>query len=120
MYVNGVLSIHERRYLMEFLETSFFTKQITKLISDEEYHLLQLQLAVRPESGDLIKGSGGIRKLRWAGSGRGKRGGIRVIYYFVSKDEQIYMLFAYPKNVKDDLTKDQIKQLKKLVEEQLS
>ena len=105
---------------MEFLETPIFTKLIQKLISDEEYHLLQLQLSVRPESGDIIKGSGGIRKIRWSGSGRGKRGGIRVIYYYFNENEQIYMLFAYPKSKKDDLTADQLKQLKQLVEEQLS
>ena len=105
---------------MEFFETSIFTKLIQKLISDEEYHLLQLQLSVRPESGNIIKGSGGIRKVRWAGSGRGKRGGIRVIYYYFTEDEQIYMLYVYPKSKKDDLTADQMKQLKQLVEEQLS
>ncbi len=105
---------------MEFLETPVFTKLISKLISDEQYHLLQLQLSVRPESGDLIRGSGGIRKVRWAGSSRGKRGGIRVIYYFINEDNQIYMLYAYPKSKKDDLSPDQIKQLKKLVEEKLS
>ena len=105
---------------MEFFETSVFTKLIQKLISYEEYHLLQLQLSVRPESGDIIKGSGGIRKLRWAGSGRGKRGGIRVIYYYLTEDEQIYMLYAYPKSKKDDLTADQLRQLKQLVEDQLS
>lgn len=77
---------------MEFFETTIFTKLIQKLINDEEYHLLQLQLSVRPESGDIIKGSGGIRKLRWFGSERGKRGGIRVIYYYFTEDEQIYML----------------------------
>lgn len=104
---------------MEFFETSFFTRLIQKLISEEEYRLLQLQLSVRPESGDIIKGSGGIRKLRWTGSGRGKRGGIRVIYYYFTKDEQIYMLYAYPKNEKDDVTADQLKQLKQFVEEQL-
>jgi hypothetical protein len=104
---------------MEFFETPIFTKLITRLISDEEYHLLQLQLSVRPESGDIIKGSGGIRKLRWSGSGRGKRGGTRVIYYFFKEDEQIYMLYAYPKSEKDDLTADQLKQLKQLVEDQL-
>ena len=103
---------------MEFFETSIFTKLIQKFISDKEYHLFQL--AVRPESGDIIKGSGGIRKLRWAGSGRGKRGGIRVIYYYFTEDEQIYMLYAYPKSKKDDLTADQLKQLKQLVEDQLS
>lgn len=104
---------------MEFFETPIFTKLITKLISDEEHHLLQLQLSIRPESGDLIRGSGGIRKLRWVGSGRGKRGGIRVIYYYFKDDAQIYMLYAYPKSKKDDLTADQLKQLRKLVEDQL-
>ena len=105
---------------MEFFETSIFTKLIEKLISDKEYHLLQLQLSVRPESGDVIKGNGGTRKLRWAGSGRGKRGGIRVIYYYFTEDDQIYMLYAYTKSKKDDLTADQVKQLKQLVEDQLS
>ena len=105
---------------MEFLETPVFTKLITKLISDKEYHLLQLQLSVRPESGEIIRGSCGIRKVRWAGSGRGKRGGIRVIYYFILEDDQIYMLYAYQKSKRDDLSADQIKQLKTLVEEQLS
>lgn len=105
---------------MEFLETPIFTKLITKLISAKEYHLLQLQLSIRPESGNIINKSGGIRKLRWSGSGRGKRGGIRVIYYFIPVDQQIYMLYAYPKNKKADLTPDQLKQLRKLVEEQLS
>jgi hypothetical protein len=105
---------------LEFFETPVFTRLIQKLINDEEYHLLQLQLSVRPESGDFIKGSGGIRKLRWAGSGCGKLDGIRVIYYYFTEDEQIYMLYAYPKSKKDDLTANQLKQLKQLVEEQLS
>ena len=105
---------------MEFFETPVFTRLIQKLINDEEYHLLQLQLSVRPESGDIIKGSGGIRKLRWTGSGRGKQGGIRVIYYYFTEDGQIYMLYAYPKSKKDNLTADQLKQLKQLVEDQLS
>jgi hypothetical protein len=105
---------------MEFFETPIFKKLITKLLSDEDYHLLQLQLSIRPESGDIIRGSGGIRKLRWAGSGRGKQGGIRVIYFYYKEDAQIYMLYAYQKSKKDDLTADQLKQLKKLVEEHLS
>lgn len=102
---------------MEFLETSIFTKRITELISDSDYHLLQLELSVRPDSGDVIKGSGGIRKLRWSGSDRGKRGGIRAIYYFLTLDNQVFMLFAYPKNESDDLSEQQIKQLKAVVQE---
>lgn len=105
---------------MEFFETPIFTKLIQKLISDDEYHLLQLQLSMWPKSGDIIKGSGGIRKLRWAGSGRGKRGGIRVIYYYITEDDHIYMLYTYPKGKKDDLTADQLKQFKQVVEDQLS
>ena len=104
---------------MEFFETPIFTKLIQKLISDTQYHLLQLQLSMHPESGEIIKGSGGIRKLRWFGSGRGKRAGIRVIYYYFTDSEQVYMLYAYPKNKKEDLTKDQLRQLKQIVEEQL-
>ena len=104
----------------KFFESSILTKLIQKLISDKEYHLFQLQLSVRPESGDIIKGSGGIRKLRWAGSRRGKRGGIRAIYYYITEDKQVFMLYSYPKSKKDDLTSDQLKQLKQLVEDQLS
>lgn len=105
---------------MVFIETSMFTKLIKKMISDEEYYLLQLKLTDRPTAGDIIQGSGGLRKLRWTKFGHGKRGGIRVIYYFITKEDQIYMLYAYSKNKSEDLTTEQLKQLKSLVEEQLS
>lgn len=104
---------------MEFIETPIFTKRIRQLISDDEYHLLQLKLAIRPESGDIIKQSGGIRKMRWAASGKGKSGGIRLIYYYIDQYDQIYLLFAYPKSETEDLTPDQIKQLRHLVREHL-
>lgn len=104
---------------MQFIETPIFAKRITSLLSEQDYRLLQLELAIRPDSGDLIKQSGGLRKIRWAGSGRGKRGGIRVIYYFVDAKQQVYMLFAYAKNESDDLTVDQVKLLKNLVMEYL-
>ena len=104
---------------MQFIETPIFTKRITSLLSEQDYRLLQLELAIRPDSGDLIKQSGGLRKIRWAGSGRGKRGGIRVIYYFIDAKQQIFMLFAYAKNESDDLTVDQVKLLKNLVMEYL-
>jgi mRNA-degrading endonuclease RelE of RelBE toxin-antitoxin system len=68
-----------------------------------------------PERGDLIRGSGGLRKIRWTGSGRGKRGGLRVIYYWHVPGSVILFLLAYPKNKQDDLTADQIKLLKTLV-----
>ena len=72
----------------------------------------------RPDAGALIVGSGGLRKMRWAKEGRGKSGGIRVIYYWAVSPEQILMLFIYPKGERDDLTKAQIKMLKQIVEEE--
>jgi len=66
---------------MKIIETPIFTKQLEKILDDEEYRQLQNNLVLNPDSGKIIKGSGGLRKMRWAGSGRGKRGGSRVIYY---------------------------------------
>jgi mRNA-degrading endonuclease RelE of RelBE toxin-antitoxin system len=82
---------------MRFVETPVFTEQITTAIDDASYHQLQLALLLRPEQGALIKGSGGLRKLRWAGSGRGKRGGVRVIYFWHPEDGTFYMLYVYPR-----------------------
>lgn len=86
-------------------------------MSDEEYAELQMELCEHPDAGKVIQGSGGLRKIRWKGSGRGKRGGTRIIYYWWVNKEQISMLLAYPKNERDDLTKSQIKILKNLMEE---
>jgi mRNA-degrading endonuclease RelE of RelBE toxin-antitoxin system len=103
---------------MVIIETPLFTKRIQELISDEEYRFLQTHLINRPDTGKIIPGSGGLRKLRWSTGGHGKRGGSRVIYYwFVSKDT-ILLLFAYPKSEQDDLTRDQIRQLKNIVEKE--
>jgi hypothetical protein len=89
---------------MVFIETAVFTAQIKALVSDEEYTALQHELVADPGAGDLIAGTGGLRKIRIAAKGKGKRGGARLIYfYFVAKD-RIAMLLAYPKGVKDDLT----------------
>ncbi len=105
---------------MEIYETSIFTKQITGLISDEDYRNLQRVLIVNPLAGALIKNSGGLRKLRWRIAGKGKSGGIRVIYYYVTADSKIFMLVAYEKSKKDDLTQKQLASLRKLVMEELS
>jgi hypothetical protein len=105
-------------YTMQFIETSIFTRQITSLLTDDEYALLQVSLSVHPENGAIILHSGGLRKIRWAMQGRGKRGGVRVIYYWVVAQDQILMLFAYPKNEKDDLTPQQVQVLREIVEKE--
>lgn len=78
---------------------------------------MQLKLSIHPDSGVLIKQSGGIRKLRWAGSGRGKRGGIIIIYYYYGHLSRIYFLYAYTKNETADLTPKQIIVLKSIIQE---
>ena len=104
---------------MEFIETPVFTRQILELLTDDEYRGLQLSLWERPDQGDLIWGGGGIRKVRVAAKGKGKSGGIRVIYYWLTEQGQVYMLLAYPKNKKDDLTAGELALLSALLREEL-
>jgi hypothetical protein len=103
---------------MVFLETATFTKRVTDLLPDDDYRELQSTLVARPDAGDIIQGSGGIRKLRWGAGGRGKRGGARFIYYWAKAHDQILMLFVFTKDEADDLTKDQVRQLRAVVEEE--
>ena len=105
---------------MELIETSIFTRQITALLSDEEYREFQCRLAARPGLGALIKGGGGIRKIRVAVGSRGKRGGARVIYYWAVRRNLILLLYAYTKNASADLTPRQVAQLAKVVKEEFS
>jgi len=104
---------------MEFIETSIFTKQVLKLLPDSSYRILQSTLMLNPGAGAMIKGSGGLRKIRWNLPSAGKRGALRVIYYF-DQPETIYMLFMYKKNKQEDLTPEQVKILKKAIKENLS
>jgi hypothetical protein len=99
-----------------FVETPTFTKRVLQLLDDDEYSALQLHLANQPAAGKVIPGSGGLRKIRWAGSGRGKRGGLRVIYFWWIARSRISMLLVYPKNEQDDLSADQVKLLRKALE----
>ncbi len=105
---------------MWFIETPVFTREIEKLLSAEEYRLLQLALLFRPEQGSVIPGTGGLRKLRWKQRGRGKRGGLRVVYYWQKDEMAIYMLLIYRKSQQEDLTSDQIKLLKRLIRVELA
>ena len=101
---------------MVIIETQIFTRKLKTLLTDDVYRKLQHELISRPEAGAIIPGSGGLRKLRWSGSGRGKRGGVRIIYYWFSQQEIILLLLIYPKNEQDDLTPKQLKILKEIIE----
>lgn len=104
---------------MIFVGTSVFTREIKELLPDEEYRVLQTALMVRPDAGDIIRGGGGLRKVRWNLPGRGKRGALRVIYYWDPPDT-IYMLLPYQKTDQDDLTPAQLRFLRVLVKEWLT
>ncbi len=103
---------------MVIIETSVFTRQVRGLLSDEEYRELQIALVKRPHAGSVVVDSGGLRKVRWAIKGRGKRGGVRVIYYWAVAPGQLLMLLIYSKSERDDLTPEQLKTLKKIVEKE--
>ena len=101
---------------MVIIETPIFTKRIVGLLSEEEYRLFQADLLNNPDAGKVIPGSGGLRKIRWSAKDHGKRGGVRVIYYWFNSRDIVLLLFVYPKNERDDLTPEQLKQLRKVIE----
>ena len=103
---------------MRFVETHVFTAALRRHLDDERYRQLQIALILRPEQGPVIKGSGGLRKIRWATSGGGKRGGLRVIYYWAPGEQAFYMVYAYTKTKQGDLTPSQARQLSLLVREE--
>jgi len=94
-----------------FIETTIFTKLIENYLDDDEYLGLQKYLLKYPDKGDIIPGTGGVRKLRWLVSGKGKRGGIRVIYYWKKQDEEIWMLTVYEKSEKSTIPNHIIKKI---------
>lgn len=99
-----------------FTETEKFVRQAAKILGEDGISELQLHLCEYPGDGAIIKASNGIRKLRWAASGRGKRGGARIIYYYAVSNEKILFLDIYPKNEKTDLTVAELKNLKAVVQ----
>ena len=102
--------------MFSFIETKLFTKLVTEFLTDEEYSRLQEVLIKDPETGDLIPGSGGVRKVRWGVKGRGKRGGIRVIYYARTRQGQIWMLTLYAKNVAETIPAHVLRQIKEEID----
>ena len=99
---------------MVFIETPVFTRQVQELLSDEAYSAFQWYMALNPEAGDVIQGTGGLRKVRWSVAGGGKRGGVRVIYFHVAPQAQVRLLLIYRKGVKDDLTAAEKRTLRRL------
>jgi hypothetical protein len=98
--------------MISFVETKLFTRLVQEYLSDDEYLRLQQALLTDPEAGAIIPGSGGVRKLRWGVAGRGKRGGVRVIYFLRTKQGQIWMLTLYAKNVTENIPANVLKQIK--------
>jgi hypothetical protein len=98
-----------------FIRLSTFEKSAARLLTEAEVLEMEILLITNPTAGAVIPGGKGLRKLRQALAGRGKRGGARVIYYFISTHAQIYLVYAYAKNEQENLTQTQIKQLASLL-----
>ena len=96
---------------MEFIETSLFTRLIYNYLNEEEYLGLQVYLLRYPDSGKIVPGSGGVRKIRWAIKGKGKSGGIRVIYYWKLNDDEIWLLTVYGKSDQKSIPSHILKQI---------
>lgn len=104
--------------MFHFLETAIFTRLATAQLSPEEYRALQLALLLRPDQGKVIAGTHGLRKLRWGAAGHGKRGALRVMYYWRRADQMIYLLYLYAKKDQGDLTSAQAKALAQVGKEE--
>ena len=101
---------------MIFIETSLFTKLLPDYLGEEDYRGLQYHLLQQPESGDIVRGSGGVRKVRWAADGKGKSGGVRVIYYWKKSDSEMWMLTIYSKSDRATIPGHQLKKSAEAIE----
>src|ERR1017187_10849030 len=107
---------------MEFIKAPAFTRHVSDYLADDEYRAMQVELAREPEKGDLMPGTGGFRKVRWADPrrGKGRRGGLRIIYYHFPSDHQIWLMTLYGKDEASDLTAQRKKALKVAIEKELA
>ena len=101
---------------MIFIETSRFTKLLSEYLSDDEYRMLQWHLQEKPDAGDIVRGSGGVRKVRWAPEGKGKSGGVRVIYYWKKSEYEIWMLTIYSKSERESIPGHLLKKIAEAIE----
>src|ERR671915_541827 len=102
--------------MFSFIETKLFTRLVDQFLSDDELASLQEALAANPEAGALIPGSGGVRKLRWGVRGRGKRGGVRVIYYVKRRDGVIWLLTIYSKSEIENIAAQTLRSIKEEID----
>ncbi len=103
--------------MFEFIETPFFTKARSRYLEDDEYAKLRNYLNEQPDAGVIVPGSGGVRKLRWGSEGRGKRGGLRVIYYLRSARGELWMLTIYGKSVRENIPAHMLRQIKESIDD---
>lgn len=101
---------------MIFIETTIFTKLLPKYLNDDEYRALQWYLLVYPDAGDIVRGSGGVRKVRWAPEGQGKSGGIRIMYYWKKSVEEIWLLTLYSKSERAKIPGQVLKKIAEEIE----
>jgi len=106
---------------MEFIESPAFTRHLSDYLSDEGYRALQNELAGNPQAGDLMPGTGGFRKVRWADPrrGKGRRGGLRIVYYYFPLDREIWLLTLFDKDEASDLLPKEKKALKAAIDAEL-
>ncbi len=104
------------RTFMIFIETEIFTEDVNTLLSDDDYARFQRFLTLSPDCGDVIPGTGGLRKVRWMANAKGKRGGVRIIYYWRLRQDEIRLLLIYRKGLQDDLSAQEKALLRKLNE----
>jgi len=98
---------------MEFIEATAFTKYVYDYLSEDEYQGLQNYLLQYPETGKVVPGSGGVRKIRWRMAGKGKSGGVRAIYYFKKQDDEIWLLTIYSKSEEENIPAHVLREIAK-------